>query len=264
MPREPTSVNAQPIAGRSSFDCNICAHANHCDPSTLGREDASCAGCGSSVRLRAVVHLLSKSLFGESLPLKDFPKRPDLVGFGLSDWSMYAHELSRRLRYINTFYHVAPRLDITCVPEVLAGTADFLIASDVFEHVLPPVEVAFQGARRLLKDGGVFVFSVPFDTRDGGTLEHFPHIHDFRVEKGSDGEYRLHNCRRDGVEESFGGLVFHGGPGSTLEMRVFTLRDILGHFRNAGFTDVHVDGEPEPRWGIYWTSPCSLPLVARA
>lgn len=246
------------------FICNICGQSNACDPATIGREDASCTGCSSSVRLRAVVHLLSKSLFGESLPLTDFPERPDLVGFGLSDWSMYARMLGQRMRYINTFYHVAPRLDITKIPDELAGTADFLIASDVFEHVLPPVDRAFQGARRLLKDGGVFVFSVPFDTREEGTLEHFPHIHDFRIEKEPGAGYRLHNRRADGMEETFGDLVFHGGPGSTLEMRVFALDDIRGHFRTAGFSDVRVDAEPEPRWGIYWTSPCSLPLLARA
>lgn len=264
MPDQPPSTAATSTPGRSPFTCNICGQGNHCDPLTIGREDASCSGCGSSVRLRAVVHLLSKSLFGKSVPLEDFPERPDLVGFGLSDWSMYARTFSRRLCYVNTFYHVAPRLDITCIPVELAGTADFLIASDVFEHVLPPVNRAFQGARRLLKDGGVFVFSVPFNTREEGTLEHFPHIHDFTVEKDSDGDYRLLNRRRDGVEESFSDLVFHGGPGATLEMRVFTLQDIVRHFHEAGFSDVQVDGDPEPRWGIYWTSPCSLPLVARA
>lgn len=246
------------------FICNICNQPAACERAQLGREDSSCPTCGSSVRMRAMMHLLSRELFGESLAVPDFPVRKDLVGFGLSDWAVYARHLSARLSYINTFYHTAPRLDITDVPDELAGVADFLLATEVFEHVLPPVSLAFEGARRILRDGGVFVFSVPFHNRGGETVEHYPQIADYSISLDPDGVYRLRNRRADGVEEVFEDLVFHGGPGSTLEMRVFSQDALVRELRQAGFSNVSIESSPEPRWGIYWQVPWSVPIVARA
>jgi SAM-dependent methyltransferase len=214
--------------------------------------------------MRSMVHLLSRELFGESLALPDFPVRKDLIGFGLSDWSVYAEPLRQRVNYINTFYHTAPMLDITEVPDKLQGIADFLIATDVFEHVLPPVSLAFEGARRLLRPGGVFIFSVPYHSTDGATVEHFPRICDFDVRQDPDGVYRLRNQLPDGTEELYEDLVFHGGPGSTLEMRVFSRDALLQEFRAAGFRDVVIESAEEPRWGIYWNTTWSMPIVARA
>jgi len=248
----------------STFVCNICESSNACDPTTIGREDASCSGCGSSVRLRAVVHLLTDEVFGESMPLSCIPERRDVIGYGLSDWSVYARVLASRLTYLNTYYHTAPRLDITDVPDEIAGTADFLIATDVFEHVLSPVSRAFEGARRLLRPGGVFVCSVPFLPTAGPTLEHFPSLHDFRIEKGADQRYRLHNRTANGRDEVFEDLVFHGGPGSTLEMRLFSRDSLYAEFERAGFSDIRFRAEPAPQWGIHWTeSDTSVPVVAR-
>lgn len=263
MPSENAPIppaTTQPV----EFTCNICGRPAACERSLLGREESSCAACGSSVRMRAMVHLLSRELFGASLALPDFPLRKDLVGFGLSDWAVYARHLSARLGYINTFYHTAPRLDITAVPEELSGVADFLLATDVFEHVLPPVSLAFEGARRLLRDGGVFVFSVPFHNRGGETVEHYPDIADFSIALDPDGVYRLRNRRADGVEEVFEDLVFHGGPGSTLEMRVFSQDALVRELRHAGFREVSIESASEPRWGIHWQVPWSVPIVARA
>ena len=39
-------------------------------------------------------------------------------------------------------------VDITQVPVAMAGGCDFVISTDVFEHVCPPVSRAFDGARR--------------------------------------------------------------------------------------------------------------------
>src|SRR5438477_9425364 len=100
-----------------SFSCNVCGSPVHAVPFLgLGREGASCFTCGSSVRMRSIVHNLSMGLFGRSLPLTDFPSRPDLVGIGLSDWPGYADLLADKLSYINTFYHKKPFLDIVEPP----------------------------------------------------------------------------------------------------------------------------------------------------
>jgi SAM-dependent methyltransferase len=246
------------------FTCNICGLAVHCDRAALGREDASCANCGSSVRVRAMMHLLSRELFGRSLALPEFPVRPDLIGFGLSDWDVYARQLSSKLGYVNTFYHTAPFLDITGVPDELAGIADFVVSTDVFEHVLSPVSRAFRGARRLLRDGGVLIFSVPFHEAHGPTIEHFAEIAEYSVDLDADGVYRLRNKREDGRIEVFENLVFHGGPGETLEMRQFTLEALRSEFAAAGFRSVTLEDEDVVEWGIHWNSACSVPMVARA
>lgn len=98
----------------------------------------------------------------------------------MSDWQGYAWRLMHRLGYRNTFLDEEPRLDIRAPDPALLGTLDFIISSDVFEHVSPPVQLAFDNARRLLKPDGVMIFSVPY-TVGGETLEHYPDLHDYRI-----------------------------------------------------------------------------------
>jgi len=207
-----------------------------------------------------MIHALSIGLFGKSIPLTDFPEDKSIRGKGMSDWSGYADPLSRKLGYENTFYHQEPFLDITTVPESAFGTLDFLIASDVYEHVPPPVRVAFENAHRLLKPGGVFVFSVPY-VLQGTTIEHFPELHEFDT-RNEDGRFVLHNVTRDGRRQTFENLNFHGGPGKTLEMRVFSLPDLLAHLKEAGFAKVLILEQDDLRYGIHWPCRWSLPMVA--
>src|SRR4051794_16712557 len=147
---------------RLDFHCNICSAACRVEPHELLREGSSCWGCGSSVRQRGIVHSLSMELFGESLMLADFPVRKDIVGLGLSDWEGYSERLTEKFTYTNTFYVQLPRLDITAIDPALEGSADFLISGDVFEHIPPPVSLAFENSRRLLKDNGVLLLTVPY------------------------------------------------------------------------------------------------------
>ncbi|MGH9903496.1 MAG: hypothetical protein ACRD68_16940, partial [Pyrinomonadaceae bacterium] len=79
--------------------------------------------------------MLSTELFGESLALTDFPERRDISGIGMSDWDGYAAPLALKLGYQNTYYHQEPKLDITSIEPALESTLDFIISSDVFEHV---------------------------------------------------------------------------------------------------------------------------------
>lgn len=246
------------------FTCNICGAANRQPLSRLDRETASCDTCGSTVRMRAVMAHLSQALFGAVLPLDALPRSKEIRGIGLSDWSGYAERLSKRVAYTNTFYHQEPRLDITAVPEHLHGQLDFLVSTDVFEHVTRPIERAFEGARHLLKPGGVLILTVPYALEFDHTQEHFPELCDWSLVDIGDGKFELHDRRPDGRVERYADLIFHGGPGTTLEFRLFSRASLIAHLETAGFTDVRIASEPMLEWGIHWPCDWSLPVIARA
>jgi SAM-dependent methyltransferase len=256
------SSAGDPTTRTYDFVCNICGMQVAGMPFLgLGREGASCFGCGSSVRMRSIVHVLSTRLFGQSLPLANFPVRKDLVGAGLSDWPGYAELLKQKFSYINTFYHTEPRLDILAPGKEWLRTCDFLISSDVFEHIPPPVRRAFVNSYGLLRPGGLLVLTVPYgdNTR---TVEHFPKLHMYKViELG--GDHVLVNRIRDGRFELHTQLVFHGGPGDTLEMRVFALSDTLKLLAAVGFVDIRLHQEQVPEWGIILQHGFGLPITAR-
>lgn len=247
--------------GSLNYRCNICGSACHQFAGALRREAASCTSCGSTVRMRAMIHALSCALFGRGIALPDFPETTGIKGIGMSDWDGYAVPLAKKLGYLNTYYHQEPRLDITNISGSDAGSVDFIISTDVFEHVCPPVSVAFANALAMLKPGGAFVFSVPY-TRSGETIEHFPDLHDFRIEE-RDGKRILLNKTREGVEQTFPDLVFHGGPGDTLEMRLFSESGLLRELADAGFQDVSIMREPCFEFGIWHATDDSLPIIAR-
>jgi SAM-dependent methyltransferase len=247
--------------GSLDYRCNICGAACRQFAGALRREAASCAGCGSTVRMRAMIHALSCALFGHGIALPDFPEAPGIKGIGMSDWDGYAVPLAKNLGYLNTYYHQEPRLDITNISGSDAGSVDFIISTDVFEHVCPPVSVAFENALAMLKPGGVFVFSVPY-ARSGETIEHFPDLHDFRIEDRH-GKRVLLNRTREGIEQVFPDLVFHGGPGDTLEMRLFSESGLLRELADAGFRDVRIMRAPCFEFGIWHAADDSFPIIAR-
>ena len=65
-----------------SFVCNICDRYNEVEH--FETEPATC-DCGSNVRVRALIYLLSMELFGQSLTLAAFPKLKSIRGLGMSD-----------------------------------------------------------------------------------------------------------------------------------------------------------------------------------
>lgn len=247
--------------GTLHFRCNICGSASTVLAGALGREVPSCQRCGSTVRMRGMIHALSSALFFKSQAIPDFTENKQLLGKGMSDWDGYAKPLAQKLGYTNTYYHKAPRLDITQISLEDEASVDFLLSTDVFEHVNPPVSKAFENARRMLRNNGAFIFSVPY-MLTGKTLEHFPNLFDYQIES-RDGKKVLINTTREGQVEEFEDLIFHGGEGETLETRVFSLPDLLNDLVQAGFADVKIMSEPCFEYGVYWPQPWSLPIVAR-
>lgn len=241
--------------------------------------------------MRAIVHLLSSELFGESLDLAGFPERP-LAGIDFSGSPAYARRLARRLAYTNTFFDRQPRLDLRELPDERRGTCDFVICSEVLEHVAPPVQNAFDNLCALLKPGGLLVLTVPY-SQENATVEHFPELFDWElvpVGRGLWGSRRfvaaaarlasalrlgsnpilrratweLRNRTRAGEEQRFRDLSFHGRASWSLEMRVFGEARLVEHLERAGFREIAIRREDVPERGILWRDPWSLPLTARA
>jgi SAM-dependent methyltransferase len=243
------------------FHCNICGERSAFTADVFYREAPSCSHCQSSIRMRAVMAALSRELFGRVMPLAQFPVSKGIVGRGLSDWHTYGKVLQEKFSYENTFFHQEPRLDIMEAPKELAGSLDFLISSDVFEHVPPPVGTALINSWRLLKPGGLIVLTVPYFSGHAGR-EHFPDLYRYAIE-GEGGDAVLTNETRDGRRQTFRDLRFHGGDGATLEMRQFDKQRLYKELTVAGFTDIQVHWQPQFGQGIFWWHNSSLPITAR-
>lgn len=241
------------------FICNICGSRN--SPQIVEWEAPSCSVCASNIRLRAIVFMLSRELFGRPLPLPDFPAIGNIKGLGLSDHPCYATPLAEKFNYTNTFYDSEPRLDImACHPE-LYGTYDFLLASDVLEHVPIPLDRSLDEACKLLQPNGFLCITVP-SSLDDDTVEHYPDLYKHSLATLGD-ERVLVNRRRDGGIEVHENLIFHGGPGSTLEMRLISEKDLRRRLQTAGFAEVTREDAGAEEFGIVYADEWSRPMVAR-
>ena len=254
---EPASLSAdQPFV----FQCNLCGAPNAATLASLTRESPSCAVCDSTVRSRAMAHLLTLEICGRPTALPDAAVRKTIAGIGLSDAAAYALPLASLYSYENTWFDRRPRLDIADLPASRVGRYDFVIASDVFEHIAPPVAQAFANARRLLRSGGRLIFSVPFSL-EADTREHYPELHDWSIAL-HEGVRTLVNRTADGRLQTFTDPRFHGGPGSTLEMRLFSRAALERECARAGFARMRVAADPYLPFGIHWPAPWSVPMVA--
>lgn len=245
----------------ASFTCNLCGAACERGPEPPGREVPSCGQCGSTVRLRSLAALLSREIFGANLALPHMPALKSVRGFGMSDPPPLAARLAEKFDYTNTFYHQPPVLDITKPPEDAFGAYDFIVSSEVMEHVPPPVEQAFANLYRMLKPDGLLLLTVPYSL-EARTREHFPDLYEYAL-AAPGGRTVLVNRRRDGRIEVFENLCFHGGDGATLEMRVFTEASLKALLAGAGFDEIHIASENIPEFGVDHAESWSLPIVAR-
>jgi len=243
------------------FTCNLCDSRNQVPMAQLGREIASCSSCGSTVRIRSLLRMLSLELFGTNLTVPAFPCVKSLRGLGISDIPQYAPLLAGKFDYRNTFYDHAPQFDIMNPPENEFGTYDFVISSEVFEHVSPPVQPAFSNAFRLLKPNGVLLLTIPYWLGDR-SLEHFPDLYEYGTAHLG-GATVLVNRTREGVLQIYENLVFHLGSGAALEMRVVNEKDLMMMLASAGFYEIHLHGENYEPYGVRHAENWSLPIAAR-
>ena len=246
----------------SRFTCNLCGTVNTWDGKPLDREAPTCAGCSSSVRTRGLLLTLSRELFGGELALDDFPRLKSLRGLGASDARSYADRLAERFDYRNTFYDRQPRLDLANPPAHELGAYDFVISSDVIEHINPPVSDALTKIAALLKPTGIFVFTVPYSL-DDATIERYAGLQSHGL-ADLDGRTVVVARMRDGQTHVFENPVFHlGVTGRSLEMREFSESSLKQLLAAVGFPDVRICAEPYAPFGFAPSESWSLPIVAR-
>jgi SAM-dependent methyltransferase len=244
------------------FTCNICGKQNRAASRELSREQASCSGCGSNVRMRGLLRALSAEIFGVSLTLPEFPRVKSLRGLGLSDSAQYADQLALKFDYRNTFHDREPILDLRDPPGPELGTYDFIVSSEVFEHVSPPASNAFENAFRLLKPAGVLVLTAPYSI-GGDTKEHFTGLGEFGLAHVGD-RVLLVNRTTGGEIEVHENLVFHfGASGPALEMREFSESGLRNELTSGGFGEVRIYSENFRAFGIVSSESWSLPIAAR-
>jgi SAM-dependent methyltransferase len=205
---------------------------------------------------------LSMELFGLDISLPEFPRVKSLRGLGTSDSTQYALLLAEKFDYRNTFYDREPKFDIVRPPESEFGTYDFVISSEVLEHVEPPPERAFQNALRLLKPSGVLLLTVPYSL-EPTMSEHFPDLHQYGFAQVG-GRVVLVNRTRSGELQMFENPVFHSSwSGDALELREFSEADLKRMILGAGFNELSVYSEDYPPFGIVRSETWSLPIAAR-
>ena len=245
------------------FTCNICgARMADFPVDRLDREVMSCTDCGSNVRWRSIVYLISLALFGRPVTLPEFPVDKSIRAIGLSDFYLYADRLAGKLGFTNTHFHQEPHFDIMAPGAEHLNAYDFMTSSDVFEHVGHPVSDAFKNALAVLKPGGTLIMSVPY-APSGQTIEHFADAQEVRVVSFGDEFVAVKRDAERRYSLQTEGLIFHGGQGDTLEMRVFSKPSLLEELRKAGFTQIRIMEEPYLPFGISNIHGFSLPITAR-
>ena len=236
------------------YRCNICGGKNQLESHQFNRERAICEKCGANARFRGIIHVLANLLEeGENTTLQEWPMRKNIFGIGMSDWPGYANLLKKKFSYENTFFDHEPKLDIMNLTEKHLGRYDFVISTDVFEHILQPLQQGFDNLFRLLRPDGRLVFSVPY-TRTAQTVEHYPGLRDYEILNFRGGRIIV-NRDEAGRLQVYDNLVFHGGEGATLEMRVFCETDVLSRLARSGFESIRVHDQPQLSIGYYWPEP---------
>ncbi|WFU12350.1 hypothetical protein QA646_20790 (plasmid) [Rhizobium sp. CB3090] len=245
---------------RITFCCNVCGFSNDLSTAAIHREMLNCVECGSCARFRGVVKAVQQFVFKDATrPLNIQPPIPNIRGIGMSDWRGYADEFSRICDFQNTYYHMEPFLDVTdAISSTNYTDLDFVVCSEVLEHVLGPVTNSLQNIFGMLKSGGILVLTVP-SLEGYETIEHYPHLQSFEIVH-TGGLYSIVNRRPDGAIEHYVNPAFHGGPGTVLEMRIFGEGDLLSMLRHVGFDEILDLPANDRECGYLWEGSVESPL----
>lgn len=229
------------------WTCITCGHLHRGMPRDVARESALCVSCGASWRVRATVLALLQGLRIDPRPLPDVGADWSRRGVGCSDHPALASRLPSRFLYTNTHLEKYPFLDVLQPPKEVLGDFEFVICSDVMEHVEPPYQRGFDGLASLLRPGGFAVVSVPLTQGDGeGTVEFYPGLRSFEVVEGP----AVRWIDAEGEEHLDESPEMHGGDGLVLAFRRFVVRDVVKGLLQAGF-DWATEPPVRPDLGVF-------------
>jgi SAM-dependent methyltransferase len=202
-----------------------------------------CRQCKSTWRARAVLISLLTSLgYSENRFLRiesDFSR----VGLGISDDINIVKYLSSHFMYSNSFYDAFPFLDLRSVPSIAQEKFEFVICSDVLEHVDKDLEKAIAGVYQLIKQGGFAIITVPIG-REDKTFEYYPGLSRFKIL-----ESEVHWENKSGIQFVDQNPDFHGGRGQNLAFRQFSREQICNLLSKSGFEKIH-DLSFNRRYGV--------------
>jgi hypothetical protein len=230
------------------FFCSACLRPSFAPKDSIGRESFNCHWCNATSRERAIFLQIHSQYLQRKI--KSPMKRVHILG--ISDGHLTSTILSKIYgeSYTNYHYHLDPKLNITNVPASLFGKADIISCSEVLEHVAPPINKAFEGLYKLLKENGALVLSVPHTDRLGVHQEHFPVMQESQLVT-QNGVTLLIGEDANGKRLSFKNLIFHGGIGATLEFRVFSEVSLVNYLNSAGFSNLHKNRDSK-LFGVLW------------
>jgi SAM-dependent methyltransferase len=233
------------------FVCNICGTENSFDPLLTHRELIPCIGCGSNARFRALMLGLSFGLTGSLRRLDELEIDLSVKGFGCSDAEVYASRLRRMFAYTNTFFHQEPRLDLADEKtyQQVSGS-QFAICSDVIEHTLQPPQVCLKNLYDSLAPNGFLILSAPTYAMPY-SMERYPTLTDYTITQLGEQHVVVYKSAQGpiGLDSS---PIFHGGPGSVLEMRVLSHNQLIAELAFAGFKNIKVMGDSFEVFGAHW------------
>jgi hypothetical protein len=230
------------------FFCSACFRPSFAPEHSIGRESFNCRWCNATSRERAIFLQIHSQYLQRKI--KNPTRRLQILG--ISDGHLTSTILSKIYRkgYTNYHYHLDPKLDITNVPASLFGKADIISCSEVLEHVAPPINKAFEGLYKLLRENGTLVLSVPHTDGFGVHVEHFPVMQNSQLVTEY-GVTVLNGEDENGIKLSFRNLIFHGGIGATLEYRVFSEESLVNYLSSAGFSNLRKNRDSK-LLGVFW------------
>lgn len=218
------------MKSRNRFFCPICMRISKSQDINNKREGSNCIKCNSSSRERAVVFAVKWEQYKSRILFKKIS-----FVIGVADSINVENCLNKFFgkKYINYHYHKDPKIDITNILEMPKLKAEIIVCSDVLEHVMPPVEKAFEGLNHMLKSGGRLVLSVPHTQVGDKHVEHFPILEEYHI-INKEKKILVGKDINGEVFESEN-LTFHGGDGEVLEFRIFSETSLIDYLSASGF-----------------------------
>ena len=211
-----------PVSGQ----CNICGWSGEFFKPEMDREGTMCRNCSSTSRHRAVAYIIGQLLKQGSLPVFQWPVDKSLRILESSARGPHPVMFAQKFDYFAVEYDPA-KIAEGKHPREYADFQnlhyddemfDLVVASDVFEHVRKD-EDGYRQIYRVLKPGGSFIMTVPYDHRRLETI--------IRVD--TSGKEDVHLLEPE----------YHGGGGHTLTYRNYG-RDLLALLHRIGYAVGHI------------------------